>query len=194
MSKLGQGAFRPLASALKPIAEVLAQPAADKGAAEAYEASRRQGYDDGFEQGRAEGRAEGLAAAMRESDLAQQRQAAENRTVLEGIAQGVQEWQAAMERKLGLVAVRIAREALAGEEASGPAVQAIVRKALRSAEGAEVVRVRVPPEAASCLEDVPGLAVVADPSVDSGCIVETSWGELDARCSSYLDRVEKEAA
>lgn len=198
MSRSRPAAFRPLASALRPITEVLGDRNEDPAVQEAYEASRRQGYDDGFEQGRAEGRAEGLAQARKEAEAERERQSAKVAETLEAVSQAFAAWREEAERRLGLVAMRVARRALGDEvEAGRTAVASILREALAAAEGSEVLRVRVSPEDAERLSAEPsvnGLAVVADPAVATGCVVETSWGELDAQCGTFLDRIEREAA
>jgi flagellar assembly protein FliH len=198
LSKARTASFRPLASALRPIADVLGDSKEDPGLAEAYEASRRQGYDDGFEQGRAEGRAEGLAEARKAADSERAAQAARASEALEAVSAAFSAWRDEAERRLGLVAMRVARRALGDEvEAGRTAVSSILREALAAAEGSDVLRVRVSPSDAALLAtdaSVQGLTVVADPGVSSGCIVETSWGELDAQCGTFLDRIEREAA
>lgn len=201
MSKLGgEGAWRPLASVLRPVADLVADShGGGAGAQRAYEESHKLGYCDGFEQGRAEGRAEGLLAAEAETEALRSRIRSEADAALAALADEVKKWQADCESQLGRLAVAIARKVLAHEvETSADTVSDIVREAIGAAVGTEVLRIRVSPDQAEVLTEgrvVPsGIALVADPSITCGCVVETTWGELDAQGATFLDRLEREAA
>jgi flagellar assembly protein FliH len=191
------GGWLPFASVLKPVAAILAEHRADPGDLEEAVRSRKLGYDDGFAQGRAEGYAEGHAQAKQEAAAANAEAVAQFAASVEAVERAFREWRAGAEERIGLLALAAARKAVGREIESGPgAVQDIVRLALDEAVGTRVVRIRVPAHTAALVgEAVPeGVAVVEDTAIESGCVIETDWGELDARCGSFFDRIEEAAA
>lgn len=195
----GEGGFRSFASVLRPVADLLADNQSGGGAQIAYEESRKLGYTDGFEQGRAEGRATGLRDAESETEALRQELRQESTEAVATISAEVGHWRCDVEARLGRLAVAIARKILAHEvETSPDTVSDIVRESLGAAVGTDVLKIRVAPkhyDALAASEAAPvGIALVADPSIESGCVVETTWGELDAQGSTFLDRLEKEAA
>ncbi|MCC6403502.1 MAG: hypothetical protein IT207_05785 [Fimbriimonadaceae bacterium] len=200
MSRLkGERGFLPFASVLRPVTEVLADDGSGGGGKQAYEESRRLGYCDGFEQGRSEGRATGLRDAEAETEAHRSELQLRSSEALLAIAAEQAAWRSEAEGRLGRLAVAIARKVLAHEvETSADTVTDIVREAMSAVIGAEVLKIRVAPHHAEIVSSSEvgsrGLEIVPDPTIDSGCVIETTWGEMDAQCATFLDRLDREAA
>jgi len=154
---------------------------------QARDAGRAEGLKQGHEQGLAEGR------RRAEAEFSQARAAlaaglealaAERRRVLaEGRAAALR------------LALAVARKVIHHEvRQSGEAAARVVDAAIKAAQEATVVRVRVHPGDRARIEeargDQPPLALVEDQAIGrGGCIVETDCGSIEATVESQWDVV-----
>jgi flagellar assembly protein FliH len=151
---------------------------------------------------------EARAAGLREGEAAaRNRAAAEVKTVIDRLAQSLQElagWRARLrheaEADLVRLALEIARRVMRREMAVDPdALRGLVRAALEKLEGQDISRVRVHPWHAALLtaclkERLAGntVEVVADPSREPGAVLfETAHGNLDASVTAQLAEIER---
>ncbi|OHX12065.1 hypothetical protein BI347_00085 [Chromobacterium sphagni] len=84
---------------------------------------------------------------------------------------------------------------------SSELVASCVRRALSEARGREPMRVRLHPEDAALMVDVPagsldgegrGVTIVPDRQVSGGgCVIETAGGDLDAQFTTQLERLRR---
>jgi flagellar assembly protein FliH len=104
------------------------------------------------------------------------------------------------ERELLELALGVARKVVHHELAERPAIWlGMIRAAVQRAVDRERIRVRVPPallaflrdalpELRASLGDVKELTVVEDPALpETGCVVESQFGEIDAGLDTQLD-------
>jgi len=177
------------------------EAAYEEGQARGY----RDGYDQGYEFGHAKGHSEGVKAGQdefaAEHDGALQVFRASLAEKLEQFEQAREAWFRAAEARYADIALEVARRALANELATGrESVLAIAREVLSETRAGTSVRVRVNPsdvgmmeahrpELLAALTNLRGLEVVADNSVDGGVVVESEDGLVDARVSTFLERI-----
>jgi flagellar assembly protein FliH len=176
--------------------------------AEGFELGRIQGYKEGFSIGSRDGRADGVAQIKAEEEAMM---SAKRDSILEFVDgmeaftaradEAIKRWTEAAEERLAGLAIEIASRALNSElTQSRESITAIVRDALREAEHATKVRVRVNPKDVATLEShqqeiieavshIQTLEIAADPSIEGGCCVESESGLVDARIESYLARL-----
>lgn len=167
-----------------------------------------QGYKEGVLSGERDGRADGFAAIKAEQEqlMAEKRAAvaqfaAEMEQFTSRVDEAIALWTEAAEERLAGLAIEIASRALSSELAqSRESILAIVRDALREAEHASHVRVRLNPLDVATLEShqqeiveavshIKSLEIAADPSIEGGCCVESESGLVDARVEAYLARL-----
>jgi len=171
--------------------------------AQEIEAEARRTIDDerrdALEKGREEGRAEGFAEGKTEVDRLIQR----TQAVLEQAQNQRGEILTGTEREIIELVLLISRKVVkAISESQRDVVVANVQEALRKVrdKGNVIIRVNLADlklatdtkkEFIQALEGVKAIQVMEDTSVDSGgCIIETDFGEIDARISSQLAELE----
>ncbi len=184
------------------------EEAREAGRAEGLVQGYREGHATGLAHGEEEGRANAYAQLLQEQEAVQaERRAALDhfRSEMEGFVaranDAVAAWTTDAEERLAGLAIEIASRALNSELGlSRESILNIVREALADAEHARQVRVRVNPldvatleshqqEIAQSLAGIKGLEVVADPTIQAGCVVESDSGVVDARVEAYLARL-----
>ena len=160
---------------------------------ETLERARQVGYDAGFSAGLSEGRAEVQLAVERLASL------------LGELAAARDEFLFSAEEFVVDLSVKIARKILDGAlEVDRSLLSKVVSSALRRVSADEPVSVRVHPEdsatlSAEKIEAALGavgamdkVRIVPDSAVEEGgCILDTSWGSIDAQLSTQLELVRK---
>ncbi|MFP4055847.1 MAG: FliH/SctL family protein [Candidatus Brocadiia bacterium] len=151
----------------------------------------QRGRAEGYEAGRGEGVAEGRQAARKELEAARQALAAATaelgearRRFLAEAGDGVLE-----------LALAVARKIVCGEAAATRQVaQRVVAEAIRQAQDAAVLRVRLHPRDKEAIDQAgggpPGIELAADPAIQpGGCVAETDCGAIDATIDSQWEAV-----
>ncbi|GHV11545.1 flagellar assembly protein FliH [Spirochaetia bacterium] len=161
----------------------------------AFEAERKAAEDQGRIAGREEGFAEGKAEADRLIERVQtvlERAQGQREQILEGTEQQIVDLVLLMTRKV----IKII------SETQKDVVRANVTQALRKVKGRGNIIIRVNMADVKLttehvnsfiqkMEGVKGIQVAEDSTVDpGGCIIETDFGEIDARISSQLAEIE----
>lgn len=176
------------------------------GQQEGYKAGREQGYKAGLEAGKAEA-AQAFEEAHQAALDAFTQQLDELKTEA---VQATAQWFVDAEKQLSQLAIEIARRAI-GEELNlrEEAVVEIANQVLSEVTEGTHFRIRVNLAEAPLIESrrqqliesishVRDIEIVSDPSVQTGCIVETGSSTIDARIESYLarlaDNIREEAA
>ncbi len=146
---------------------------------------------EGFERGLAEGRAEGRAELARALDLVQ-RVAAEGKAIRDDLMRR-------SEREMVEMVIAAFRAVLGDRiEADPTVVNETVRRALDRAGAQNIVRIRVHPDAVDGVSAhltmerraAPTFEVRADGAIGvGGCVVETEYGQVDARLDVQMDEV-----
>jgi flagellar assembly protein FliH len=171
--------------------------------AQDIEAEARRTIDDerkqALEQGREEGRVEGYAEGKAEVDRLIQR----TQSVLEQAQNQRGEILVGTEREIIALVLLISRKVVkAISESHRDVIVANVQEALRKVrdKGDVIIRVNLADmklatdhkkEFIQALEGVKTIQIMEDTSVDpGGCIIETDFGEIDARISSQLAELE----
>ena len=183
-----------------------------EGRREGREEARAEGYAEGFEQGKAE------AWAQLEEEIAQRKAEHEAQVQAEldslkaQIARFADDAHAAIRtfreesnEAHALFGLEVARRAVCQElKINKAAVLEIARSALTELHQGAEFRVLVSPaevleleshrqEIMETLTNIRGLDVVADRSIEAGCIVESHAGTIDARVEAYLERMAEHA-
>jgi flagellar assembly protein FliH len=184
------------AEAEKLLAEAKHKAADLEGSAQAaFEKKRSEAEAAGFAEGREAGYAEGRAEADRLIERLQ--------TMLERARSRREEILAETEQQIVDLALLIARKVIKIiSETQKEVVKANVEEALRKVKGRGdiIIRVNLADLKLSTehingfihkMEGVKGIQVAEDSTVDpGGCIIETDFGEIDARISSQLAELE----
>ncbi|GMU41538.1 MAG: hypothetical protein AMXMBFR23_24040 [Chloroflexota bacterium] len=149
--------------------------------------ARREGFERGLAEGRAEGRAE-LARAL----ALVQRVAAEGKAIRDDLMRR-------SEREMVEMVIAAFRAVLGDRiEADPTVVNETVRRALDRAGAQNIVRIRVHPDAVDGVSahlsterrSAPTFEVTGDGAIGiGGCIVETEYGQVDARLDVQMDEV-----
>jgi flagellar assembly protein FliH len=182
--------------AKKLLAQANQRAAEIEGAAQsAFEKEKADAADAGFKEGREAGYAEGRAEADRLTERLQ--------TVLERARSRREEILAETEQQIVDLALLIARKVIKIiSETQKEVVKANVAEALRKIKGRGdiVIRVNLADLKLATehihsfiqkVEGARGIQVAEDSTVDpGGCIIETDFGEIDARISSQLAELE----
>jgi flagellar assembly protein FliH len=184
------------AEAAKLIAEANQKAAELEGSAQAaFEKGRAEAVDTGLKEGREAGYAEGKAEADRLIERLQ--------TMLERARSRREEILAETEQQIVDLALIMARKVIKIiSETQKEVVTANVTEALRKVKGKGDIIIRVNLADLKLatehinsfiqkMEGAKGIQVAEDSSVDpGGCIIETDFGEIDARISSQLAELE----
>lgn len=154
-----------------------------------YDAAKKKGY--------AEGRQEGLLKGLQQGQLDGEEKCqavwAEKQARLDELLDSVSEARLAAVHDIGSEFVPVVFAAMAkivGKLALTPEfVLAMVKEALLNVRQAEQLLIRVHPDDVVLLradQQLAQLSVVADESVQAGCIIETDCGEIDAQLHTQL--------
>lgn len=169
----------------------------DAALADGYRAGYEQGRLAGYEEGKAEALAEGRAKTANEVA----RIASELDILASGIEEGMRKWYRDAEDSLAALSILIASRLIATElEMNQEAVIGTTREALQEVTHAASARVRVNPFHSGVLESyrdellaiapsLRSMEIVSDPSILSGCIVETEGGVVDASIRTKLKKL-----
>jgi flagellar biosynthesis/type III secretory pathway protein FliH len=201
------------ASMLRPVEIVQSAPVPNRSrlgrTAQAVEEARRQGLElgrqEGYEAGFVQGLAEGELAIRAELEDAKRQELEQFSSELErtvaNVKQAMQDWFQNAEEALAPLALEIAREILGQElEVSEESALAITRKALGEVTHSASARIRVNPYHSELLRDhaealqaaapsLRELAIVDDPSIRGGCIIDTEGGVVDGTVASQLEAI-----
>jgi|GEM_PF-6335032 len=157
-------------------------------------AGRKLGFDAGFE----DGRTEGLAKVQAETQEALDGLKADLIEMVYLLNASAREWFLTTEEKLTNYVTTIAQTVLASElELNQQAILQIVRDAIESTGVRGKVKLRINPLDKSSLEahrdwlratlpEIEGIELVDDPSVRSGCVIDTHAGVFDASTEGKL--------
>lgn len=162
------------------------------------EHARQSGYDEGYADGLALGRQEGLGAIEAEYRQEVQRFVAELDQSAAAMKNTVLQWQAGLESPLASLAVVIATQILGRELTLDPdAVIGIARQAVGEVTHASTARIRVNPFQAPVVRarqsdilaasvSLRSVEVVDDPTITSGCVIESDGGTVDAQIDGMI--------
>jgi len=178
----------------------------------AYQEGFRSGQDQGFTLGKSEGKragyAEGTEQANEEIERFRKGEievfSQEVEHIRDQIQEAIDDWFVKTEQEMASKAMDVVRQLLYAELAiTRESAIAITKEALKHVTSASHARIRINPvdsvyflehrelllHASSCLRDC---EIIVDPSVKSGCIVETDGGMIDARVETRLELIENE--
>ena len=168
----------------------------EEDARQAMEAQKKEAYDAGFADGREAGFESGKEEASRLIDRLH--------AMIEGVLERRQKILDETEQQIVDLVLLMARKVVkAISESSKNVVASNVIQALKKLKGKHAVTLRVNlkdqafvsthiKDFISAVETASSISVAEDSSVDpGGCIVETDFGEVDARIMSQLDELEE---
>lgn len=177
-------------------AALLKQQAHDEGQQQGYQAGQQDGYQAGLQQGRQDGKAEMEQVIADAIAKAQQ--------MLDASQQDAKEMILGAERQIVDIALTVARKIIAYEVAENPmVVLPLVKAALQKVSDQEEVVIRVSADdfdsvlmAKKDLQAMVGrehaLKIIVDHTIDSGsCIIDTSYGAVDARLDTQFETIKK---
>lgn len=159
---------------------------------ERLQAQVRESYDEGKVAGREE--------KERESQLATTNREAALKEILQDMQSQMNEQMVHLEKQAIQLSVSLVEKILGHVvEAQPEYIGIVVKEALRYVGSSKVRKVRVSPQDMEFIEVVGikeslaqfdfSVSFEADPSIRSGCVVETSDGEIDSRLSEAFDAV-----
>jgi len=169
--------------------------------------AKEEGFAEGYADGKADGYRNGYADGTQRAseDFEAQNSAVivefELEDVVASTGYAVERWYQEAEQRLAALAMEIARRALCKElETSQESVMTIVKEALEEVTHGSKVRIRVNPfgagiiearreEVLASLSHIRNLEVVADASIEGGCVIESDGGVVDARIDTFLARI-----
>jgi flagellar assembly protein FliH len=149
---------------------------------------------DAYRQGFSEGERVGLAAGRSEVAAVMQRFGA----LLQELEECCGKLQTSAEAQVVALALAVARKVMIDEYAGRTeAVTGMVRAALRRAADRRQIRVRIHPRDLETIQQalprfgelagkLDRVSVAADPAVSHGCVLESEFGEIDARMDTQL--------
>lgn len=148
-------------------------------------AVERAAYDRGYQEGLVAGREQGLSEGRQAAEAELARASAALSTAMAEVAAERRRVLADVQDGALRLALTLARKIVHTElAASGEAAARAVEAAVRHAQDATVLRVRVHPDDKARIEQVRPEAVaelIPDPALSpGGCLVETDCGEIDA--------------
>lgn len=184
--------------------EAIRRQAFEEGRAEGVQAGFQEGYQTGAVQGRAE--AEEQVRMASEEILQREEQAVTDfvnalQAFADSAHDAIREWRAAEVEAHALLGIEIARRAVGKElEASKESLIELTKQALAELHQGLEFRILVNPsdtevlsrrrqEIMEALSHVRGIDVVADTTIESGCMIESHTGTIDARIDAYLARI-----
>lgn len=158
--------------------------------------------EEKFAEGKEQGYAEGYAAAEVKIIEKYEILSAQMKQVTDGISAAVQEHIGAVEKRAMQLSIEIARKILQTTVETEPDyILAVLRQAMGNLGAAKPLRIKVshqdyefldvvglPPDLA---EGELGVEYVADPSIVSGCVVETDFGELNLELDVLWNEVKQ---
>jgi len=169
---------------------------------------KKQAYDEGYQQGNQEGYQEGVTqgqqAGRSEMEELINQTIATNQNILLATEQETKAMMLAAEKQIVDIALAVARKILAHEITENPAVVLpLVKAALQKVSDQEEIVIRVSHEdfealllAKQELQTMVGgensLAITVDRTIERGnCIIDTSYGTVDARVDTQLETIRK---
>lgn len=175
--------------------------------ARVLEEARAEGYAAGFVSGEAAGQAAGYQAGFDQAYTEASNEHAETlrafaadlQSVRERLQTSIEDWFAASERELEVIAVQIAEKLIAAQlQLDRSFVVATTKEALRELSEANQARIRVNPfdfvilskareELLAATAGLRGIEIVADDTILGGCIIETERGVTDATIETRLE-------
>ncbi len=167
----------------------------------AKEEGRQKGYDIGYALGVADGTREAITQGEQKMLVAAKNFSAELEVILGSIQVAMSEWFALAEESLAPLSISIAEQILLQElEANPDSIMPLVRHAVSEIQNAAAAKIKVNIahletvcahrhvlyEVAPALKSI---EIVADQTIRSGCIVETSAGSLDASLDTAIENL-----
>lgn len=181
-------------------ATLLKQQAQEEGRLQGYQEGKQTGQEEGYQEGFAQGKQVGRA----EMDQIITDAIAKTEQMLAAREQEGKDMIIAAERQIVDMALAIARKILAYEIAENPmVVLPLVKTALEKVSDQEEVVIRVSVDdfdsvlmAKKDLQTMVGrehsLKIIVDSTIQSGsCIIDTSYGEVDARVDTQFETIKK---
>ena len=181
-------------------AEMMRQQARDEGSQQGYQEGKQAGYEAGYQDGLIQGQQAGRAEM--EQSIAEA--VATTRRMLDASQQESEAMIFAAERQIVDIALAVARKIIAYEIAENPmVVLPLVKAALQKVSDQEEVVIRVSVDdfdsvlmAKKDLQTMVGrehaLKIIVDHTIESGsCIIDTSYGEVDARIDTQFETIKK---
>ena len=181
-------------------AEMMRQQARDEGSQQGYQDGKQAGYEAGYQDGLIQGQQAGRAEM--EQSIAEA--VATTRRMLDASQQESEAMIFAAERQIVDIALAVARKIIAYEIAENPmVVLPLVKAALQKVSDQEEVVIRVSVDdfdsvlmAKKDLQTMVGrehaLKIIVDHTIESGsCIIDTSYGEVDARIDTQFETIKK---
>jgi len=165
---------------------------------------QKQAYDEGYQQGYQEGITQGQQAGRSEMEELISQTIATNQSALLAAEQETKAMMLAAEKQIVDIALAVARKILGHEITENPAVVLpLVKAALQKVSDQEEIVIRVSHEdfeelllAKQELQTMVGgensLAITVDRTIERGnCIIDTSYGTVDARVDTQLETIRK---
>jgi flagellar assembly protein FliH len=201
---------------LKPLSEFRPEELVGEGKLQKIKLTveeRQKAFEDGFEQGYEEGYEEGLKAGHVEGTIRAQQEVQENfaekieafNSRLEYLFQqflcAVEEWYKHSEEQLARLAVFIAEKLLGHElQYSRESALVLAQEAIKALTHGNVIKLRVNPFDVAILEAykekflataprLENIEIVADGSIQGGCLIETEGGIVDARLEHMFEKM-----
>ena len=181
-------------------AAALKQQAHDEGSQQGYQEGKEAGYEAGYQEGILQGQQTGRA----EMEQVIADAVAQSANILAASEQESKEMIVAAERQIVDIALAVSRKILAYEILENPmVVLPLVKAALQKVSDQEEVVIRVSVDdfdsvlmAKKDLQTMVGkehaLKIMVDHTIDSGsCIIDTSYGEVDARIDTQFETIKK---
>jgi len=176
------------------------QRAHDEGRSQGYQQGNQEGYEDGYKLGLTQGQ----QAGHLEMEQAIAEAIAKTQQMLDASEQEAKKILFEAERQIIDIALAIARKIMAYEIAENPmVVLPLVKTALQKVSDQEDVVIRVSIDdfdsvlmAKKDLQTMVGreyaLKIIVDQTIESGsCIIDTSYGVVDARIDTQFETIKK---
>lgn len=171
---------------------------------QAHDDGRQQGYQEGQQAGHQEGLIQGQQIGRAEMEQVIADAIAQSRKILDASEHESEAMMFAAERQIVDIALAVARKIMAYEIAENPmVVLPMVKAALHKVSDQEEVVIRVSVDdfdsvlmAKKDLQTMVGrenaLKIIVDHTIESGsCIIDTSYGEVDARVDTQFETIKK---
>ncbi len=181
-------------------AATMKQQAHDEGNQQGYQEGKQAGYEAGYQEGLVQGQQAGRA----EMEQVIADAIAQSRKILDASEHESEAMMFAAERQIVDIALAVARKIMAYEIAENPmVVLPMVKAALNKVSDQEEVVIRVSIDdfdsvlmAKKDLQTMVGrehaLKIIVDHTIESGsCIIDTSYGEVDARIDTQFETIKK---
>lgn len=181
-------------------AATMKQQAHDEGSQQGYQEGKQAGYEAGYQEGLIQGQQAGRA----EMEQVIADAIAQSRKILDASQHESEAMMLAAEGQIVEIALAIARKIMAYEISENPmVVLPLVKAALQKVSDQEEVVIRVSVDdfdsvlmAKKDLQTMVGrehaLKIIVDHTIESGsCIIDTSYGEVDARVDTQFETIKK---